>query len=972
MKKIILTAGTICFFLISGIFSQNEKKSDEQIKAFVEVLRADIRGPYKDIRWFCKDGRINPPKEPCGEGGGVQRARYKDEVSALAKSNHIFLGQILSTTDFEEFWDKDHHHSRAKQYQLEQYLRSVAHDWVWQKAQFYRGAIQIEDEEEWGKAFLQSRLASDVNLKSHYFLLRELARDLPHQGDSPANQLVRAQSKVLSDQYPAFMDLRVKIHGQPEAKDIDAVRSFLSTHRTKLNQTQIQDFEKLIANMQTMFGPVNESSFRPDIQKLPANSSIREKLAAELKQISSLPADRKIAMISNLLWEVRKEVSATHKPLARLALLDLSLKMEQVIFTEVANWQPHNLHDLMQKIYLLSEAAAGCGYIEIWEWEEIRGDLIVPESSDLQLTDLNHFFERSRAVLEWSVGMFRSHYEDIIGKYQNFAPQSYSYLDDRIRGSVLLDLGLTISRLGDFTATQSKVRNEVLALPGASSTRGLNPGYALGELVVVESQMEIEVADDKIYVFNRPPADLKPVAGILTVSEGNLVSHVQLLARNLGIPNAVITPQTFNDLKAYHGKMIFYAVGPKGTVIMRNREEMSQEERNLFSVRKRSEQRIKVSVEKLALLERQILDLANLRANDSGKLCGPKAANLGQLKALFPDNVVDGLVIPFGIFREHMDQTIPGGNVTYWNRLMTIFRDTEKMRIEGQTEPAIEKAVIDRLEALREEIRNMPLLPHFVEQLHADFVTVLNHPLGRVPVFLRSDTNMEDLKDFTGAGLNLTLFNVLESEKILQGIKDVWASPYSERSYRWRQKYLLNPENVYPSILIIPSINADCSGVLITKGIQSDDDLDVSIAFNRGVGGAVDGQAAETYLLENEGSDRLIAPSREHSYITIPASGGRKVIYASFETPILGKSEREVLRSIAAEARQLLPTIPGIETAGPFDMELGFKDGQLWLFQVRPFVENKNARASEYLNKLVPEISTKRTISLEADLTRMQ
>ena len=28
------------------------------------------------------------------------------------------------------------------------------------------------------------------------------------------------------------------------------------------------------------------------------------------------------------------------------------------------------------------------------------------------------------------------------------------------------------------------------------------------------------------------------------------------------------------------------------------------------------------------------------------------------------------------------------------------------------------------------------------------------------------------------------------ADKIIQGIKDVWASPYTERSFKWRQKYL--------------------------------------------------------------------------------------------------------------------------------------------------------------------------------------
>src|SRR5690606_20226655 len=154
-------------------------------------------------------------------------------------------------------------------------------------------------------------------------------------------------------------------------------------------------------------------------------------------------------------------------------------------------------------------------------------------------------------------------------------------------------------------------------------------------------------------------------------------------------------------------------------------------------------------------------------------------------------------------------------------------------------------------------IKNMPLQTEFLAQLEEGFTQVLEKDLGAIPVFLRSDTNMEDLKAFTGAGLNLTIFNAVSRDKIISGIKDVWASPYTERSFKWRQKYLLNPENVFPSILVIPSVDVDYSGVLITKGISSGNPEDLTIAFSRGAGGAVDGQAAETYLIKDTGGIQL-------------------------------------------------------------------------------------------------------------------
>ena len=227
---------------------------------------------------------------------------------------------------------------------------------------------------------------------------------------------------------------------------------------------------------------------------------------------------------------------------------------------------------------------------------------------------------------------------------------------------------------------------------------------------------------------------------------------------------------------------------------------------------------------------------------------------------------------------------------------------------------------------------------------------------------------MEDLKEFTGAGLNLTLFNVVDYETIIQGIRNVWASPYSERSYQWRQQYLTNPENVFPSILIIPSVDVQCSGVMVTRGISSQAEDDLSIAFNRGAGGAVEGQAAESYLLKADGSNILTAPAREPVYIRLPSDGGTAKHFTTFENPILSGDNLNALRYIAERIRQQLPAAPGIETEGPFDVELGFRDDELWLFQVRPFVENKNALASDYLNSLNPHISGGITINIEKPL----
>ena len=496
--------------------------------------------------------------------------------------------------------------------------------------------------------------------------------------------------------------------------------------------------------------------------------------------------------------------------------------------------------------------------------------------------------------------------------------------------------------------------------------QGLNPGFCTGSLTVIPGSPEqVKFDPGNIYALSRVPSNLTPVAGILTVSEGNLVSHVQLLARNLGIPNAVINASRLQALLPFQGTSVFYAVSPGGTIVMKPVAEMNAEEKQLVEIQARSEEKIRVSLDKLRLNQIDLIPLSQVKSTDSGQLCGPKAANLGQLKQLFPEHVVNGIVIPFGVFDQHLDRMIPGRNITYWQMLQTIYREAERDRQSGLNEEIIEKHLLDRLKEYREWLKIMPFEAEFIAELSQFFITQFGTELGKIPVFIRSDTNMEDLKDFTGAGLNLTVFNVVEKDKILQAIRDVWISPFTERSYQWRQKYLLNPESVYPSILIMPTVNVDKSGVMITSGVPSGASTDISVAFNRGVAGSVEGQNSEQVLLKSNGEEVLISPARETEFTTVPESGGTLRMETAFNERILTDSDRRQLRQIADLIRQRMRQISGTDSQGPYDVELGFRNDQLYLFQVRPFVENRKARSSAYLQHLDPTLQEGRVIRLD-------
>lgn len=969
MKNYILAIGyALCS--MTGLYAQTN------IAELIARYQEDPRGPYRDIRWFCADGEVREPRDPCPDThpDNRQHARYKAEVIQLGEREHIFLGQILAATPPRAFLDRSNDFSRLKQYQLGNYLAAVDDGWVLRKAQFYRGAVQIEDERAWGRDFLSSTLRDSELLRTHYYLLRQAVRDIPHGEETDLTVKIRADSKTIADAFPAFMDLRIKIHGQPEGEDADAVTDFLANHRPELERKGlVEKTEQLIADIRTEYARQDLVAEIGKYQAVLTDGPVKQKLANFVTQHAYRPADPahedRLTAAADLLLALREAI-ATAAANDRLPLMDISLLLEKIVFTTAGTWQPRTIDELTEKICYLSTAATGAGFAERWEWQQAAPALGDMNYRKVWPWMLDEYLDHARRFVEWGTATNRTTYGDVVARYASFEPKAYGFLDDRIRGSVLLPLGNAVGKLGNWVALVGNLNNALLDVPNQGQLRGLNPGYALGRLHVVADEAALpEVNPRDIYVFGRPPADLKPVGGIATVSEGNMVSHVQLLARNLGIPNAVLTAEQFQALQAYDGKEVFYAVSNGGTIIMKESAQMDAEEKALFTQKTRSTDRISVPVEDIRLEVRRLLNMREVRSKDSGKLCGPKAANLGQLKAMFPDKVVEGLVIPFGIFRSHLDQPMPGQeNLSYWDFLNDRFRKIREMENNGIAPAAVDVYALEQLATLREAIGQIQIQPELVRSLRDSFRVIFGGALGEVPVFLRSDTNMEDLPDFTGAGLNKTVFNVVAEEKIMAGIRDVWASPYTERSYKWRQQYLLNPENVFPSILIIPSVDVENSGVMITKGIVSGKADDITAAFSRGAGGAVDGQAAEAYLLRADGTNTLLSPARERLHRRLPASGGSVMLPAAFDERILSPDNLRDLRKLAREVARVMPEAPGINTTGPWDIELGFQNDRIFLFQIRPFVENKRAQSSEYLQRISPPPIKDVYFDLEADL----
>ena len=233
-------------------------------------------------------------------------------------------------------------------------------------------------------------------------------------------------------------------------------------------------------------------------------------------------------------------------------------------------------------------------------------------------------------------------------------------------------------------------------------------------------------------------------------------------------------------------------------------------------------------------------------------------------------------------------------------------------------------------------------------------------------VFVRSDTNVEDLAGFTGAGLNLTLPNVVGFDNLLRGVASVWASPFTARAFAWRQSHMTQPEHVYTSILLLESVASDKSGVLVTQDIDTGDRNVVSVAINEGLGGAVDGQAAESLRIALDGSSVKVLATATAPWRRVPdPQGGLTILSSSGNDTVLQPVEIAQVIEFARHLPEKFPSITDDEgNSAPADVEFGFVNKQLRLFQLRPFLDSKQAQGISYLQQMDAQLANTRLIDV--------
>jgi hypothetical protein len=702
---------------------------------------------------------------------------------------------------------------------------------------------------------------------------------------------------------------------------------------------------KLAANLDQLYGPDGRlSRIEANLKSLRRSQVGRVWSDVVDRALKQAPSQR-IHELCGILSDARTRQFEALEVKRRLALIDAMQGLEtevQLAFQQLRSLPGWQRKDLLEINSDLIECAYASGLLSDSERASLAVGLEFSGIDEISLATYRRAVARLKRAPAWALGNIRYTFAEALVKYVALDPRAARFGDDVLRGSPMWMLGDTLKIL---SLDADRLSGSVVDIAGhpVGTAVALNSGIARGKLRIFATNEDVAEATldpGDIVALPETIAELSPVAGILTLGEGNALSHVQLLARNFGIPNVAVDHATVDLLQALSGEQVVLIVGSGGDVLLQTYDERAQGAMALPAAGpETSGSRIKVP--RPNLRADRLLPLKDIGRKLSGKVVGPKAANLGELNRLFPGRVAPAVAIPFGVYAAHLQG----------NGLMRRIEAAFKGRDDGSLTA---DEVAAELASVRRAIATIELAPETLDAIASAMANEFGEP-GSYGVFVRSDTNVEDLPQFTGAGLNETIANVVGFDRQIAAIPRVWSSVLSPRALAWRSSVLANPAQIYASVLLMKSVPAAKSGVLVTTNLFERNAAGMSASVAWGVGGAVAGEAAESLVITDDGSE-LIFEAKSPYQRKLSAEGGVELVPADAGS-VLRPDEIRQLRELAAEVNEkYAPVLDESGIARPWDIEFGFVDGELTLFQIRPLVEKAGRNADLLLRRLMPNL----------------
>ncbi|BCG65215.1 MAG: pyruvate, water dikinase [Methyloprofundus sp.] len=349
-----------------------------------------------------------------------------------------------------------------------------------------------------------------------------------------------------------------------------------------------------------------------------------------------------------------------------------------------------------------------------------------------------------------------------------------------------------------------------------SNTAILNKGEAYGRLQLINpSDPSPGVETIAIYTF--VPNTLGHVSGIVTESPQTPLSHINLKARQNDTPNAYWKNAASDPaITALLGSWVHYSVSEAGVVL-----EAATEVQALQWLADKIPTTTTAPVSDLTLLDP--MSLTELGHSDWLRV-GVKAANVAELAKILPEGMPPkGYALPFALYDQFMSlprciddmQTLCNDGQSlyaYVEQMLSApdFKANQQIRVQRLAEL---RAIIEQAEAPQAMIDLIETVRLFWEPAGEPFSQKLR---------VRSSTNNEDLPRFNGAGLYDSYTHKPKEGKLINSIKQVWASLWTDRAFEERQIHRIEHLKTYMGVLIHPNYGDEqVNGVAISKNIYN-------------------------------------------------------------------------------------------------------------------------------------------------------
>lgn len=349
-------------------------------------------------------------------------------------------------------------------------------------------------------------------------------------------------------------------------------------------------------------------------------------------------------------------------------------------------------------------------------------------------------------------------------------------------------------------------------------------GWAMGNLkAIAVSDIELAYAEGRlnstdILLIDGVPAELPPVAGVLSLAPATDHSHVAILARASGIPFAYLREANLREQAASLTGMEIYFSANTGFFF----NSSSNSRINLIPI----DEGLPLSVRSSLLALKKTPELDYPRKLSLGAMSQPienisldhvphvggKAANYGFLRQHSPDFTPDAVALSFDLWDSFMDNRMPAPDDA-----LTVRAYIANALEQHSAWPVRDMFALDgKLREIQNAIKSVP----FTEGQRDAILEGLSTFDPRRKVRMRSSTNVEDGNSFSGAGLYDSYSGCIaddtdddengpsacdsertEERGVFRAIRKVYASFYNLNAYLERLRHGVDENEVGMAIL---------------------------------------------------------------------------------------------------------------------------------------------------------------------------